>query len=813
MQVPRRGASRHRRSTLTRVGLPFLLVALVATGAPVYGPATAAVATASAVPAALPAPLGEPAPDQPCYHDAGDPGWAPSTTSINTRNTYHPYVGNGYLGHRVPPAGMGYLPLPGKSGFPLYTPRYDGALVAGLYAHNPQTATNRQVIAAIPAWTTLDVGAGPDTFTATTPASRITKYRQTLFFRCGLLRTTLTWTSRAGRSTDLSYDVIADRTNEHVGAVQMTMVPHWSGQATVTDRIDGAGARRLVQTGGGDRGGSPVATTVDVTFRTDGTAIDGAVASTLRPGPAVHPSTVTRSRRAANLSANQAVTFPVRSGQAYQFVKYVGVDTKLTSPRPESAALSAARHAAERRWPALLAHHAALWKELWRGDIEVPGRTDIQTWARSSRYGLLSNIRQRTSTSIAPAGLTSDDYAGLIFWDAETWMFPALLATNPDIAAGVLEYRYRTMPAARANARQLGYRGLFYPWTSASMGDLDTECHSWEPPHCLQQIHLQSDISLAAWQQYLATGDTSWLRSRGWPLLRGIAEFWASRVTRNADGSYSINGVAGPDEYANNVNDGVFTNAGAAVALRNATKAARILGEPAPPQWTTIADHLRILYDADRQIFIQYQGYDGRTIKQADAVLLIYPLEWPMSRRAAANTLSYYAARTDPAGPAMTDSVQAIASAFIGESGCTTYRYLLRSSEPFVRPPFALFSESRGETPGGQDRLAGTPAQDFLTGKGGFLQVFTYGLAGLRWRADRVHLDPTLPSRLSAGVRVKDVHWQGRTFDIAIGPDATTVRLTSGKPFPVESRQGTQVVSGSAPAVLKTRRPDPASAC
>ena len=73
--------------------------------------------------------------------------------------------------------------------------------------------------------------------------------------------------------------MLADRTKEHVGAVRLTMTPHWSGDATVSDVIDGAGARRVVQTGGGPQDG---ARTQDVTFRrteTVGTA--GAVASTL----------------------------------------------------------------------------------------------------------------------------------------------------------------------------------------------------------------------------------------------------------------------------------------------------------------------------------------------------------------------------------------------------------------------------------------------------------------------------------------------------------------------------------------------------
>ena len=395
-----------------------------------------------------------------------------------------------------------------------------------------------------------------------------------------------------------------------------------------------------------------------------------------------------------------------------------------------------------------------------------------------------------------------------MFWDAETWMFPGVLAFHPRLARSIVDYRYRTRAAARANARRLGYPGLFYPWESGSTGDLATECQSWQPPHCLTQIHLQSDIALAVWQYYQATGDTAWLRERGWPLLRGIAEFWAGRVTRNADGSYSIRNVAGPDEYSNGVTDGVFTNAGAATALRDATRAARILGRPAPASWTTIAARLRVPYDSRTHAFRQYQGYRGSLIKQADAVMLMYPLGWPMSHAQAAGTLDYYARRTDPDGPAMTDSIHAVDAAATGAPGCATYTYLMRSIEPFVRGPFDEFSEARGGKAGAADPLAGAPAQDFLTGAGGFLQTFPYGLAGLRWETGAVRLDPMLPPQLADGVTLRGLRFQGRTFDVALGAHHTTVRLTAGPPLTVDTPQGRLLVSRAAPAVLKTRRPD-----
>jgi trehalose/maltose hydrolase-like predicted phosphorylase len=740
----------------------------------------------------------------PCPGGRDGAGWTLSTISYSQSYTHHAYVGNGYLSQRVPASGMGYVSTGEKTGWPLYTPRYDGAFVAGLYGADPNIENGKTIDAAIPTWSTLSLTAGSETYSPTTPTGEISNYSQALYLGCGLLRTSLTWTTADGRATDLVYDVIADRADPRVGAVHMTMVPHWNGPATVTDKIDGAGARRLVQTGGGAVTGSP--SSMDVNFATETLGTAGTVASTVSPGSGIKVTKAVISP-AQNLTATDALTFSVKSGTSYDVTKFVGVDTALTSGTPEASAVSASRNATAQGWASVFADHATAWSDLWQSDVTVANHPDLQNWIRSSLYNLWSSIRGGTDDSISPVGLSSDNYAGLIFWDAETWMYPSLLLMHPDVADSVIAYRQKTLPGALKNAKNLGYKGTFYPWQGAGTGDLNQECHSVSPPHCITQIHLQGDIALAVWQYYLATGDTTWLRNH-WPVLQGIAQFWASRVTANSDGSYSIQNVAGPDEYSNGVTDGVFTNAGAATALRNATKAAQILGNNVPSKWTMIADRLRMPFDSTNQVFLQYAGYSGSLIKQADTVLLIYPMEWPMSSQIAANTLDYYAARTDPDGPAMSDAMHAVDSAQIGEPGCATNTYLDRSIQPFVRDPFAQFAEARGDKAGSQDPLAGSPAFDFLTGAGGFMQVFDYGLTGFRWRADRVHLDPMLPPQLSGGVTLSGLHWQGRTFDVQIGASTTKVTLRSGTAMPVETPSGTQTIGAGSSMSIPTRRPD-----
>src|SRR5215213_9144281 len=132
-----------------------------------------AVVTAIAL---APAGVASAAVSSPCPGDQGDPttsGWALSTTTFDNAYTRHAYVGNGYLSQRVPATGTGYVATTQKTGWPLYTPAYDGAFVAGFYGTEPATAPHDAAIAAIPTWSTLKVAMGPDTYSATTPAGQI----------------------------------------------------------------------------------------------------------------------------------------------------------------------------------------------------------------------------------------------------------------------------------------------------------------------------------------------------------------------------------------------------------------------------------------------------------------------------------------------------------------------------------------------------------------------------------------------------------------------------------------------------------------
>lgn len=116
---------------------------------------------------------------------------------------------------------------------------------------------------------------------------------------------------------------------------------------------------------------------------------------------------------------------------------------------------------------------------------------------------------------------------------------------------------------------------------------------------------------------YHATQDRVWLENIGWPLLRDIARFWASRVTKTDDMTYSINKVMPVDEWCDNdqskcgdigVNNAIQTNAVAAVSLAFAAKVGNMFGFDIDPLWEIIANKLKINFNSTTQTHIQWDN-------------------------------------------------------------------------------------------------------------------------------------------------------------------------------------------------------------
>ncbi|MBF6557777.1 MAG: glycoside hydrolase family 65 protein [Acidimicrobiales bacterium] len=698
--------------------------------------------------------------------------------AANTGQTYAPtFTGNGELGIRVPPLGQGY------GGEAMSTP----SELAGFYAQPPGGVQQR---ANIPTWTTLAYSDGGQSFALS--SGHTSNWRQALNLRTGVITTSARWAAPDGHVTDMSYQVLTDRAREHVGLVRLTLVPRWTGVATVTDTIDGSPGTLTTQVG---KGWVPSARRDWVAVQARGTNVEAAIASQLTTSANVK-STTAQVDQTADQSVGQQLAFNVASGRSYTVTKSIGVVTSQQSTSADVSAQREAAAAAGAGFGALLEANNVAWAGLWSGRIDVVGNSTLATEVNASEFYLWSSIRNGVDWSISPAGLSSNSYDGHIFWDAETWMYPAVLAQHPELATGMNDYRYARLPAAKAHASATGYLGSRYPWESALDGSEQIPPPASVFTEGLYEQHITADIAIAHWQYYQATGNKKWLERRGWPVISQAASFWASRAVPGEGGSYHIGGVTGPDEENPDVNDEVYTNGAAVTTLRDAIQAAGVLGLHVPANWRPITSGIVVPVDYSLGITQEFAGYGGQMIKQADASLLEYPLGYGIPSNIAQGNVSYYAARTDPNGPSMSDAINSIDSSALGIAGCASSVYTQRSVQPFMRDVFDQFSETRG---GG--------ALPFMTGIGGFLQEFLYGYSGLRWDTNTVDLSPSTTSQLG-GVVLHGLAWHGRRFTVAIGQHTTAITLDSGAILPVKTGSTTRNVRSGHPLMIATGRPD-----
>jgi len=379
----------------------------------------------------------------------------------------------------------------------------------------------------------------------------------------------------------------------------------------------------------------------------------------------------------------------------------------------------------------LLNFHNKAWDELWKSDIIIEGDDESQLAVRSALYHLYSFVREGTSYSPSPMGLSGLGYNGHVFWDCELWMYPAILVLHPEMAKSMVEYRYERLKEAKHNAFAHGYKGAMYPWESAASGNEETPVWALSGPF---EHHITADVAIAAWNYYCVTQDKVWLREKGFPVMKECADFWASRVERNGPGHYDIKNVVAADEWAENVDNNAFTNAAARATLKYATDAAKLLGIPADADWMNVYNNIPVL-KMDNGVTREHAAYNGEGIKQGDVNLLAYPLKEITDPAQVKKDLEYYETRVPTQGtPAMTQAIFALLHSRLG-NGEKAYHFFKDAYVPNQNPPFNVLAETKGGT---------NPY--FATGAGGLIQSVLNGFAGIDITANGlVQVKSTLP--------------------------------------------------------------------
>ena len=406
----------------------------------------------------------------------------------------------------------------------------------------------------------------------------------------------------------------------------------------------------------------------------------------------------------------------IKSGETYRFSMAGASITSAHHDDPLNQAERLTIYAKLEGRDRLLQFHQKAWDSLWNSDIQIEGDPQSQQDVHSMLYHLYSFVREGTAYSPSPMGLSGLGYNGHVFWDAELWMYPALLVMHPELGKSMMEYRFQRLEAAKRNAFANGFKGAMFPWESAESGVEETPVWALSGPF---EHHITADVAMAVWNYYAVTQDKQWLREKGYPILSATADFWASRVERNGLGHYDIKNVVAADEWAENVDNNAFTNAAAKANLQYATQAAKIIGIIPNPDWTLVANNIPIL-KLENGVTREHASYKGEGIKQADVNLLAYPLKEITDPKQIQRDLEYYETRVPNEGtPAMTQGVFALLYARLG-NGEKAYHWFKEAYVPNLNQPFRVIAETKGGT---------NPY--FATGAGGILQAVLMGFGGL----------------------------------------------------------------------------------
>ncbi|KAL4937932.1 hypothetical protein BDV06DRAFT_202073 [Aspergillus oleicola] len=738
-------------------------------------------------------------------------------------------IANGYFGISVSSVGPFFeLDVPVAddviNGWPLFSRRQSFATISGFYDLQAETNGSNfpwinqyggeSVISGVPHWSGLILDLGDEDYLDSTVDNQtLSDFQSSYDFKAGILSWSYTWTPAGDKgSFAITYRSFANKLHVNHAVIDMEITPSQDAEGTVVNVLDGYSAVRTDFVESGED--------------------DGAIFSAVRPWgipdvSAYFYANVTgsehvdlSSRRLVTgksyVSTNessiaQAVDVKFSSNEKVRITKFVGAASTDAFTDPKATAKNATSEALNAGYRHSLRSHVEEWADIMHDDSvdrfvspatgRLPDDDNIinsAIIAVTNTYYLLQNtvgknairlakVAELNVNSLSVGGLVSDSYAGMIFWDADVWMQPGLVASHPEAAQAVTNFRTRLYPQAQQNV-ETTYTGsknvtyiessaAIYPWTSGRFGNCTGTGACWD-----YQYHLNGDIGLSMIYQWVTSGDTDTFREKHFPIYDSVATLYSNIVERNGS-SWTLTNMTDPDEYANHIDAGGFTMSMISETLQYANLFREQFGVESNETWAEISDNVVTL--RENGVTLEYTTMNGTAaVKQADIVLITYPLVYDnYTSNTALTDLDYYANRQSADGPAMTWAIFSIVAGAVSPSGCSAYTYHQYSYAPYARAPFFQLSEQMLDN---ASINGGThPAFPFLTGHGGANQVVLFGYLGLRLLPDdAIHIEPNLPPQIPY-VKYRTFYWRG--WPIAAQSNYTHTVIQRAESAPLET--------------------------
>jgi trehalose/maltose hydrolase-like predicted phosphorylase len=429
-------------------------------------------------------------------------------------------------------------------------------------------------------------------------------------------------------------------------------------------------------------------------------------------GDHLHTTYSVRGRRGANLRLRHIAS----------------VIPHLLHSQPDQQAARMAAKARFDGFDTIRRENRKVWAELWKGRIRLIGAEPRwQALADAAFFYLNSSVHASALASTSIFGLATwhdyHYYYGHVMWDIEAFVVPVLSLVQPQAAAAILDYRFRTLDAARCNARLMGRRGAQFAWESAP--STGAEAAPVPGTAAWHEDHVSLDVAHAFALHANLTGDSEFLREKAWPVLSGVAEWLTTRV-KATRGGYAIRASMGIAEREEPVDNAVYTNMAAAVVLGEAQDAGRRLARDTPAIWREIADQM-IVPRRDK-IVVSHDGFriDEEKGATPDPLMGIWPLGFPLEPTEERATLDFYLANADAyIGSPMLSALYGVWAARTGDRAASL-KLFEDGYGAFAHGRFSQILEYRA------DRFPEQPmAGPFFANMGGFLSGLLLGLPRL----------------------------------------------------------------------------------
>ncbi|MET3667240.1 glycoside hydrolase family 65 protein [Caulobacter sp. 1776] len=420
--------------------------------------------------------------------------------------------------------------------------------------------------------------------------------------------------------------------------------------------------------------------------------------------------------------------FRARAGSTYRLRQITSLVPGALHTRPDEQAGRMVAKARHDGFDAIRAENRAVWDEIWKGRIKLVGAEPRwQALADAAFFYLNSSVHASSCASTSIFGLATwhdyHYYYGHVMWDIEAFAVPVLTFVQPQAAAALLDYRFRNLDRARANAKLMGRAGAQFPWESSpSLGE---ECAPLPGTAAWHEDHASLDVARAFTLFADVTGQGEFRLEKAWPVLSGVADWIASRAHHGSDG-YEIRASMGIAEREEPVDNAAFSNMAAVVVLEDAIRLGERLGRHVDPRWRAIADGMAVPRRGD--VVISHDGYRRTEEKGAtpDPLMGIWPFGFALPPREEQATLRFYLDQADRyLGSPMLSALYGAWAARTGDRALAL-RLLDEGYAKFESGRFGQILEYR------PDRFPEQPrAGPFFANMGGFLSALLLGFPRL----------------------------------------------------------------------------------